>query len=279
MKKITLLAATALMAGSLFAFDNDLLEFKGKPESYTKTEYAVTSRFGEYFRTVSIKHVHTFANGLRMETVSYSPKDEVLDSVTYEYNAGRKLIAEVSKDAEGKITRKLVYEYSTDGKVKAESAYNADDVLTSKNIYKYEANKTIESLYNAEGKLVSRINHIMEDGKESEVAYYFGDGTLSHAEKYTYTESGDIALIENIDSDGNKAGKTVYRYDDKGALAEIQIYATDTDLIERDIYKNDAKGNPSKVSIYSIAEKFGSTANELISITDYVYGASTANAK
>ncbi|MCQ2241008.1 hypothetical protein [Treponema sp.] len=279
MKKIALLAASVLMTGSLFAFDNDLLEFKGKAESYTKTEYSVTSRFGEYFRTVAIKHVHTFANGLRMETVSYSPKDEVLDSVSYEYTSGGKLSAEISKDAEGKVTRKLVYEYSADGKIKSETAYNAADVLTGKNIYKYEANRTSESLYNAEGKLVSRVNHILENGKEIEVAYYFGDGTLSHAEKYSYTDNGDIALIENIDSDGNKAGKTVYRYDDKGFLSEIQIYASDTDLIERDIYKNDAKGNPTKVSIYSIAEKFGSTVNELISITDYSYGLSTANAK
>ena len=275
MKKIALMAVTVLMAGSLFAFDNDLLEFKGKPESYTKTEYSVTSRFGEYFRTVAIKHVHTFANGLRMETVSYSPKDEVLDSVSYEYTAGRKISAEICKDAEGKVTRKLVYEYSTDGKIKSESAYNAEDVLTGKNIYKHEANKTIESLYNAEGKLVSRTNHILENGKEVEVAYYFGDGTLSHAEKYTYNDKGDVALIENIDSEGKKAGKTIYRYDDKGAIAEIQIYASDTDLIERDIYKTDAKGNPTKISIYSIAEKFGSIANELISITDYTYGAST----
>ena len=84
MKKIALMAVTVLMTGSLFAFDNDLLEFKGKPESYTKTEYSVTSRFGEYFRTVSIKHVHTFANGLRMGTVFYSPMDEDVCLFSYE---------------------------------------------------------------------------------------------------------------------------------------------------------------------------------------------------
>lgn len=271
MKKITILTAALFMTGSLFAFDNDLLTFKGNPESYTKTEYSVTSRFGEYFRTPSIKHVHKFVNGLRMETVSYSPKDEVLDSVSYEYSDGKKILAEVSKDAAGNITRKLVYEYSADGKLKSETAYNSADVLTGKNIYKYEANKNIESLYNAEGKLLSRVNHILEDGKEVEVDYYFGDGTLSHAEKYSYTENGDVSVIENIDSDGNKSGKTVYCYDEKGALSEILLYASDTDIIERDIYKNNAKGNPVKVSIYSIAEKFGTTVNELISITDYSY--------
>lgn len=271
MKKIALLAATIFMTGSLFAFDNDPLVFKGKGESYTKTEYSVVSRFGEYFRTVAIKHVHNFENGLRKETISYSPKDEVLDSVIYEWTAGRKISAEVCKDAEGKVSRKIVYEYNTDGKLKSESSYNAEDILTAKNIFTYETNKTIENLYNAEGKLVSKTIHNFKDGKEVEVAYYFGDGTLSHAEKYSYTENGNISLIENMDSDGNKAGKTIYRYDEKGAIAEIQIYASDTDLIERDIYKTDAKGNPLKVSIYSIAQKFGSTANELISITDYVY--------
>lgn len=280
MKEIALFTAVALLAGSVFAFDTEILDFKGTPESYTKTEYSVTSRFGEYFRTVAIKHVHTYAGGLKREVASYSAKDELLDIVSYEYTSDRKIQSEVSKNAEGKITRKSVYEYSSDGKLKSESAYNAEGALTAKIIFKYESGKTTESFYNAEGKLVSRTIHIVAaDGKDIEVAYYFGDGSLSHAEKMTYTENGNISLIENIDSDGNKAGKTVYRYDANDFISEIQIYATDTELIERDIFKTDAKGNPVRVSIYSIAEKFGATANELISITDYSYGTSVANAK
>lgn len=63
----------------------------------------------------------------------------------------------------------------------------------------------------------------------------------------------------------------MFRHDENGFVNEIQIYATDTDLIERDIIKTNADGDPVRISVYSIAEKFGATANELVSITEYTY--------
>lgn len=272
MKKTLLIAAAALMTSALFAYDEEILEFNGTPATYTKTEYSVTSKFGEYFRTVDMKHVHTYSDGLMTKTVSLNPKDEVLDSIEYEYGEDKKLASEILKDSAGTTFRKISYDYYPDGKLKSESAYSSAGDLTGKTIYKYEDNRTTESLYNSEGKLVSRtISYLAKDGRTSEAAYYFSDGSLSHAEKFTYDENGKTTMVENLDSDGKKAGRTVYCYDKNGWMSEIQVYATENDLIQREVYTTDGKGNPLKVSIYEIAEKFGATANELISITEYSY--------
>ena len=40
---------------------------------------------------------------------------------------------------------------------------------------------------------------------------------------------------------------------------------------ERRIYKNDALGNPVRISYYDVAEKFGTTVNELSRIEDFSY--------
>ncbi len=271
MKKTILFTAAALIASSLFAFDNDFLDPRGNVKNYTKTEYSVSSKFGEYFRTVAAKHEHTFADGLRKETASYTSKDQLTDRITYEYNGDRTIASASFFDGSGKLTKKITYEYA-DGKLKSETEFNGDNDLTAKNIYKYETGKKTESLYNSDGKLISRsIFTVSGDDKVLEASYYFGDGTLSHGEKFLYTDKGELSAIENLDSDRKKAGKTVFRHDEKGFVNEIQIYATDTDLIERDIIKTNDDGDPVRVSVYSIAEKFGATANELVSITDYTY--------
>lgn len=280
MKKSALIAAIALISGSVFAFDSDPITPAGNVDSFTKTEYSVASKFGEYFRTVSVKHVHTYTNGLRTMIASYTAKDELVDKTEYTYNDEKQMTFLVSTDAQGKIIKKISYEYLADGRLKSESEFNEENELTAKNIIKYESGKTTESLYNGEGRLISRtVNTIAADGKIIESAFYFGDGSLSHAEKYTYTDSGEFSIIENFDSERNKAGKTVYRYDANNFISEIDIYATDTDLIERDIFKNDEKGNPVRISIYSVAEKFGTTTNELVSISDFAYTEATDNAK
>lgn len=271
MKKTILFTAAALIASSLFAFDSELLEPRGNVKNYTKTEYSVSSKFGEYFRTVASKHEHTFSDGLRKETTSYTSKDELTDRITYEYNGDRTVASTSFFDASGKLTKKIAYEYA-DGKIKSETEFNGDNILTAKNIYRYETGRRTESLYNSDGKLINRsIFMISADDKVLEASYYFGDGTLSHGEKFLYTDKGELSAIENLDSDRKKAGKTVFRHDENGFVNEIQIYATDTDLIERDIIKTNADGDPVRISVYSIAEKFGATANELVSITEFTY--------
>ena len=100
MKKLVLYASMALMAAGAFAFDSDPLDLQGNVESYTKTEYSVASKFGDYFRTVSAKYVHTYEDGLRKEIASYTSKDELVDKTAFAYNPGPTLATMTCFDSE-----------------------------------------------------------------------------------------------------------------------------------------------------------------------------------
>ena len=270
MKKLISLAVLAATTILAFAYDNELLEVKGGYRSYTKTHYAVTSKFGDYFRTVADKYEHSLDGSKRTAIKSLNAKDELLDQTSFEYNADGTLAAMTLSDITGSTTR-IVYEYE-DSRIKSESEFNSDGELCKKLIYKYADSKTTQSMYDATGKLMFRsISTCDEKCNVIECFNYNADGRLENSQKSTYLDDGRISAIETFDLDGNKTGKTVYRYDAKGFISEIQIYATDTDIIERDIYKNDDFGNPKRISVYSVAEKFGAIANELVSITDYSY--------
>ncbi len=270
MKKLISLAVLAATTILAFAYDSELLDLKGNYTSYTKTHYAVTSKFGDYFRTVSEKYEHSFAGSSRRSIKTLNAKDELLDQTDFEYNADGTVAAATLSDINGNAT-KIVYEY--DGsKIKSESEFNNEGLLTKKLIYKYEDSRVTQSMYDGAGQLTFRsISTTDEKGNVTECFNYNASGRLENSQKSTYLEDGRISSIETFDIDGEKTGKTVYRYDAKGFISEIQIYATDTDIIERDIYKNDEFGNPKRISVYSVAEKFGAIANELVSITDYSY--------
>ena len=67
MKKILSGVLALVLAGSAFALDSENFIPEGTVASYTKTEYAVSTKFGDYFRSVAAKHVHVFANGLKKD--------------------------------------------------------------------------------------------------------------------------------------------------------------------------------------------------------------------
>ena len=61
MKKILSLACVASFAISLFAVDIfEYVPLKENPKNYTKTEYSIASKFGNYFRTPKVKYLHVF---------------------------------------------------------------------------------------------------------------------------------------------------------------------------------------------------------------------------
>ena len=61
MKKLLTFAFAAIFGLSLFAADIfTYAPLKGAIKSYTKTEYSIASKFGNYFRTPSVKYLHTF---------------------------------------------------------------------------------------------------------------------------------------------------------------------------------------------------------------------------
>ena len=65
-------------------------------------------------------------------------------------------------------------------------------------------------------------------------------------------------------------------------MNEITTYDSNKQVIKRTLLKYDAKGNVNKVSEYDVAEKFGTTVNDLVAMSEFSFeysGGSTADAK
>ncbi len=273
MKKLVLSALAALVSFSAFAYDSTNFTPEGKFSSYTKTEYAVTSKFGEFYRSVVSKDVFVFDDtGLKLETSSYSAKDELLGKIQYKYDTSRNLSSETYTDSNANVVWTTKIEYQNDGNIKQDSEYDASGNLISRIIYKYNANKITENYYNGDGLLLSRrIKTVNENNKPLEIVQYFGDGTLCLRQEFSYLENSKISSVEEYDEHNNIREKTLYKYDANGNLAEVQIYNSANNLVKRNSYKNDSKGNPTRITFYEVAEKFGTTTNELQAITEFAY--------
>lgn len=273
MKKLIAGTVLALLSGTVFAFDQSTISPNGGVSSYTKTDYIITSKFGDYFRSPSVKYVHMFnTNGLETECISYSAKDVLIDRIMYDYDTSRNLVSSRFYNASDELQWKTQVEYDSTGKIKEEAEYDASGRLTAKTIYRYNGRETSESLYNGEGALLSRtIKKTNELNRLVEVNKYFDDGSLDVQEVYGYADNGHLVQVEYFDAHKECTGKTIFRYDSAGVLTEEQQLNATKLLVARKIYKSDSMGNPTKVSLYSVAEKFGSIANELQGITEYSY--------
>ncbi len=272
MKRFILSGLLVITAFAAFSQESTYAKINGQFSSYTKTQYSVTSKFGDYFRTIETKDVYAFdSSGLKTETATYNAKDELLSKVNYKYDVSRNLISQVYTDQAGNVSFKTTYEYNADGTLKAENDYDVSDNLISKTIYKYEGSKTTENFYDDAGKLLSRTITSYNGDKVSEVVKYYGDGTLNEKVIYAYNDSGKISQIDSYDELDELVSKAIFKYDANNVLTEIQTYNVRNVLVQRDIYKNDAQGNPTRISVYDIAQKFGTTVNELQSISEYTY--------
>lgn len=281
MKKILALTLSAIIAGSCFALDTEAFVPAGNISSYTKTEFQVTSKFGDYFRAINAKHVHIFdGSGLKTETITYNAKDELVDKISYSYDTSRNLKAITWTDSTGNVGWTSSLEYQADGKIKSESEFTAGGKLTSKIMYKYNGLEVTESFYDGDGKLLSRSIKTVDANDNLLVCMdYFGDGSFDSKSVYTYLENGKLNTVEVFDDANVLISKTVYKYSSEGLLSEIHGYNGHNILVSRTIYKNDAKGNPTKISVYEISEKFGTIVNELQTISEYAYKSNSSNAK
>lgn len=273
MKKIILTAAALLITAGSFALDSESLKVQGDFSSYTKTEYSVTSKFGDYFRTPAAKHVHVYnSTGLETEVSSYNAKEILVDKVNYSYDISRNLISEVYTDANANVTSKIEYTYQADGKLKDSTTYDAAGVLTGKIIMKYTDKESTEAVYDGEGALLGKVICVSDDSGNPLVIYnYCADGSLISKEVRSYLENGKVYQVEGFNANGDLTGKTVYVYDETATLKEIQNYDGKSMIQERIIYKMDNDGNPVKITSYSVGMKFGAIANELQNIVEYVY--------
>lgn len=267
--------AAAALAANLYAFDSEAsLSPLGGARQYTKTEYTITEKFGDYYRSPRAKFVHVFdATGRETEASELTNKDALVDRVSYSYDARGNLAQQVCTDADGKIQWKITYAYDANGNKTEESEFNSSDTLVNKTIWKStDAKQSDESYYNADGALLSKIITKYDDqGRTSEVATYTETGALQQKAAYTYNDAGKLSEIAYSDFLGNATDKKVFRFDASYQITEEQTYNSENKLVERIIYKYDASGNIIKKTSYNVAEKFGTTMNELTGIEEFAW--------
>jgi antitoxin component YwqK of YwqJK toxin-antitoxin module len=272
--------ALAFLSAQAFAFDTETtLKVTGSAKEYTKTVYQITEKFGDYYRSPRAKFVHVFdASGREIESSELTSKDALIDRITYKYE-GRNLVETVCTDVDGKILWKVTKAYDANGNKTEESEFNASDALVNKTIWKINGKQLEESYYNADGSLLSKIITKNDDqDRIAEVAQYLSTGALEQKAVYTYNDAGKLSEIAYTDGNGVQTKKVVFRFDATYQITEEQTYSSENKLVVRVIYKYDALGNIIKTTTYNVAEKFGTTVNELAGISEYTYGAAAVPA-
>ncbi len=272
MKKF-LAALSVLLAGAAsFAFDTASYVPKGKVLSYTKINYTIVSRFGEYYRSPALRFVHTFADGVEGEAISYDTQNKLVDRMTFEYDeTGRRTKTEYF-DSHDIPMHRTVTEYDGEGRILSETEFDSLGTLSGKTIYTYAGGKETQSFYDREGALLSRIiSRRDEAGRISEINEYFGDGSFEQQEVYSYREDGQIASITVTLGDEGLISSLLYRYSDDGILQEIQTFNAAGAVTRREFYEHDEHGNTTAIKEYEVTKKFGDIANELKSMTTYAY--------
>ena len=275
------LATIAAGTTNVYAFDQDpTVSTLGTVGEYTRTEYSISQRFGDYYRTVKAKYVHSYAsNGKEAESRELTSRDSLVDKISYAYDSSGNLAAKICTDADGKVQWKITYAYDGAGNKADESEFNESDILMNRSIFKTGPKQSEEALYNTDGAILGKIiTKNDETGRVSEVAHYNADGKLEVKKIHTYNDAGKLSEIAHLDPNGNQIKRVVYRFDASYSVTEKQTYNAENKLAIREIYKYDSTGNVIKATTYAVAEKFGGTLNELVGISEYeyTYGAGTA---
>ncbi|MBQ3670087.1 MAG: hypothetical protein II921_01240 [Treponema sp.] len=275
MKKIIGVCVAAVLAANVYAFDDNFeLKTVGSVAEYTKIDYTITEKFGDYYRSPKAKYVHVFdASGKQIESDELTSKDSLVDKILYNYDSEGRVTSTVCTDGDGKIQWKSIFTYDGDGNKIDESQYNANDDLVNRSIFKYIEGKQIEeAFYNSDGALLGKfITKLDEKGRNVELAQYNEDGQLELKQVYTYNDAGKLSEVAYSDMFGRTLRKTVYRFDASYSVTEEQTYNAQNKLAVRIIFKYDTYGNVTKATTYNVAEKFGTTVNELAGIVEYTY--------
>lgn len=275
MKKTLLILAFGAFAAQIFAFDpSATLTPVSKAGEYTKTDYQITEKFGDYYRSPKAKYVHIFdSNGREVEAQELTSKDSLVDRITYVYEGGN-IVSTVCTDADGKVSWKISTVYDSNGNKVEENEFNASDTLVNKTIWRINGKQVDESYYNADGTLLSKIISNYDDqNRVSEVCQYHAAGFLEEKLIYSYNDAGKLSEISYYNGANNLFKKLVYRFDASYQVTEEQTYNAINKLIKRVICKYDDSGNLIKTTSYNVADKFGTTVNELAAMSEYSYEA------
>ena len=272
MKKLFAFVCAAALCTALFA--DDIFTFvpvKGKVSKCTQTDYLITSKFGNYYRTPNKKTIHIYDDfGNETSVTESTTKDELLSKLVNTYNSSNQLTEQAAHDSDDNIIWKDVITYKNNLKAD-KSEYNKNGDLKSKTIYQYtDGLLTDETDYNADGALMWKTIYTYTDGIVNVISKYNSKGELDTAETYKYNEDGKLDTIVTTDAFSNETTQIVFRYAN-GQISELLSYNSANKLVNRVLVKYDAAGNVAKISEYEVADKFGTTVNELINMIEYVF--------
>ena len=274
MKKLLSLLAVAAVTVSLFGIDIfNYVTINGDVKNYTQTDFDIASKFGNYYRTPSTKYVSTLNNsGKVVEVTELSARDAIINKTNNKYDVYGNLTEQACYDADSKLLWKTIITYNNGQKVDS-SEYGKDGSLKAKTIFTYTDGKlTDETGYDGDGALIWKIIYTYNDKGKQEIVYeYNSDGSLDNKNSYTYTDDGKIDSITSYDTFTNLTTQKIFRYAANGTLSEITTYNQNKQVTNRIVLKYDAGGNVTKLSEYNIADKFGTTVNELIAMSEYSY--------
>lgn len=274
MKKLLSFIFVATFSLSLFAIDVfSYIPLNGNVKSYTRTDYTITSKFGNYYRTPNVKFVKTFNDSKKeIESSELRLKDSLNYRITSVYDLDGNLTEQFGYDNENELIWKNVITYKNNLKVDT-SEYDAIGILKGKFIYIYENDKLVdETGYNEKGALILKtIYTYNENGLLETESQYVSDGSLDAKIVYTYTDDKKIDSITTYDSYNHNSTQKIFRYGTNGLLNEITTYSAQKEVIERLSLKYDDTQNITRLSNYKVSQKFGTTVNELISQSDFSY--------
>lgn len=273
MKKVLSLIFAAALCTSLFGLD--VISYSpvtGNVKSYTQTNFIISSKFGNYFRTPGSKIVRTLNDGKEVELVELSAKDTVIEKITSTYDEAGNLTEQNCYNNNGELLWKSVTAYNGKQKVDC-SEYGNDGLLKGKTIYTYQNGNLIdETGYDSEGVLIWKfVTKYDEANRISVVSEYCADGSLDKETIYSYNKIGKLEAFVVKDTFTNTKQQIVFKYAQDGTISQITTYNANDEIVYRIIVKYDSIGNVAKVSEYEIAQKFGTTVNELVSVTEYTY--------
>ena len=190
MKKTLSFILAAGLCVSMFAADIlTYVPVKGDVKSYTKTEFSIASKFGNYFRTPSVKFTHIFdSEGKEIESSELTPKDVELNSISSAYDTNGNLVTQVCTTSEGESIWRTEIKYKNNLKSEV-SEFDSKNSLKAKTISAYENGNLIdETSYNGDGALVWKtIYKYTPDNKLESIDQYTADGNLSEKEIYSYS--------------------------------------------------------------------------------------------
>lgn len=273
MKKILTIFTALVFGMSLYAIDIfNYVPVSSSVKSYTQTEYTITSKFGDLFRTPNLKIVHNFDDaGNEAEIVEISAKDVLMNKTVCSYDKDNNLVEQNCYDQNSELLWKNIYSYK-DGKKSDMSEYNKDGELKGKIIYIYsDGNLVDETGYDAEGVLVWKTIYKYTDGVLTTASQYSADGALDTEITYAYTAEGKAESITTEDGITKLSTQKVFRYASNGNLTEVTTYDSNKQITNRLMIKYDNSGNIARLSGYNISNKFGSVQNELSSMSEFVY--------